>query len=620
MVSSFFYVIYMASIILVVSTEARATYNLGHAGLIFWCPNVNVARDPRWGMLEDLNSRPLKVSSSCRHFAAYDLDNWLNVDRNHFNARQDMAETFLRPFEACVREGDVSGVMCSFNNINGIPPCADPRLLKGTIRDEWNLHGYIVSDCWSIETTKNSLMSQVRRLCKYSNGNSAGLDLECGHYYNDSPASAVMAGRVSQHDLDQSLSNLYVVLMRLGFFDSIPALASLGKDDICSAQHIELAREAARQGIVLLKNDNATLPLKSVKKLALVRPNANAYGAMMGNYAGPPCRSVSPRDAFSAIGNVTYEMECGDVLCHNDTYVYKAVEAAKHADTTIIVVGTDVSIETEDKDRVDLLLPGYQTHLVNQIAKATTAPIILVVMCGGPIDISFARDNPRFGAILWAGFPGEEGGNAIADVVYGKYESCYVTSQLICYFIVALRGRLTVTWYENGYVGMLPMTSMALRPVESLEYPGRTYKFFSGSIVYPFDYGLSYTNFSYSLTAPTRSIHIHLKRLQPCRSMAYSICSTFEFEVAVKNVGSMDGSEVVIVYSSPPSGIVGTHIKQVIGFERVFFSMNVCQCLGIVDISGYTLLPSGSTIFSSCTKHRLIFNKTTIIYYLKIKI
>ena len=114
-------------------------------------------------------------------------------------------------------------------------------------------------------------------------------------------------------------------------------------------------------------------------------------------------------------------MGCGDVLCHNDTYVYKAVESAKHADTSIIVVRTDVSIEIEDKDRVDLLLPGYQTHLVNQIAKATTAPIILVVMCGGPIDISFARDNPRIGAILWAGFPGEEGGNAIADVVYGKY-------------------------------------------------------------------------------------------------------------------------------------------------------------------------------------------------------
>ncbi|WJZ86831.1 hypothetical protein VitviT2T_006250 [Vitis vinifera] len=130
--------------------------------------------------------------------------------------------------------------------------------------------------------------------------------------------------------------------------------------------------------------------------------------------------------------------------------------------------------------------------------------------CGGPIDISFARDNPGIEPILWAGFPGEEGGNAIADVVYGKYNP---------------GGRLPVTWYENGYVGMLPMTSMALRSVESLGYPGRKYKFFSGSTVYPFGCGLSYTNFSYSLTAPTRSIHTHLKKLQPCRSMAYSICS-----------------------------------------------------------------------------------------------
>ncbi|RVW55964.1 putative beta-D-xylosidase 5 [Vitis vinifera] len=519
------------------------TLGQGMPGLTFWSPNINVARDPRWGRIletpgedpltvgvygvnyvrglqdiegtentTDLNSRPLKIASSCKHFAAYDLDQWFNVDRRHFDAKvseQDMTETFLRPFEMCVKEGDTSSVMCSFNNINGIPPCADPRFLKGVIREQWNLHGYIVSDCWAIDT-----IVQDQKFLDVTSEEGVALSMK----------AAVREGRVSEHDVDKSLSYLYVVLMRVGFFDGIPSLASLGKKDICNDEHIELAREAARQGIVLLKNDNATLPLKPVKKLALVGPHANATVAMIGNYAGIPCHYVSPLDAFSELGDVTYEVGCADVKCHNDTHVYKAAEAAKNADATII----------------------------------------LVVMCGGPIDISFAKNNPKIAAILWAGFPGEQGGNAIADIVFGKYNP---------------GGRSPITWYENGYVGMLPMTSMALRPIESLGYPGRTYKFFNGSTVYPFGYGLSYTNFSYSLTAPTRSVHISLTRLQQCRSMAYSSdsfqpeCSavlvddlscdeSFEFQVAVKNVGSMDGSEVVMVYSSPPSGIVGTHISK----------------------------------------------------------
>ena len=187
------------------------------------------------------------------------------------------------------------------------------------------------------------------------------------------------------------------------------------------------------------------------------------------------------------------------------------------------------------------------------------------------------------------------------------------------YFVTG--GRLPITWYEADYVDMLPMTSMALRPVDSLGYPGRTYKFFNGSTVYPFGYGMSYTNFSYSLSTSQRWTNINLRKLQRCRSMVYindtfvpdcpavlvddlSCKESIEFEVAVKNVGRMDGSEVVVVYSSPPLGIAGTHIKKVVGFERVFvkvggtekvkFSMNVCKSLGIVDSTGYALLPSGS--------------------------
>ncbi|XP_034685686.1 beta-xylosidase/alpha-L-arabinofuranosidase 1-like [Vitis riparia] len=625
----------------VISTEGRAMYNLGHAGLTFWSPNINVVRDTRWGRTQetsgedpfvvgefavnfvrglqdvegtenvtDLNSRPLKVSSCCKHYAAYDIDSWLTVDRHTFDARvseQDMKETFVSPFERCVREGDVSSVMCSFNKINGIPPCSDPRLLKGVIRDEWDLHGYIVSDCYGLEVivdNQNYLNdSKVDAVAKTLQ---AGLDLECGHYYTDALNESVLTGKVSQYELDRALKNIYVLLMRVGYFDGIPAYESLGLKDICAADHIELAREAARQGIVLLKNDYEVLPLKPGKKIALVGPHANATEVMIGNYAGLPCKYVSPLEAFSAIGNVKYAMGCLDASCSNDTYFSEAKEAAKYAEVTIIFVGTDLSIEAEFVDRVDFLLPGNQTELIKQVAEVSSGPVILVVLSGSNIDITFAKTNPRISAILWVGFPGEQGGHAIADVVFGKYNP---------------GGRLPVTWYEADYVDMLPMSSMSLRPVDELGYPGRTYKFFDGSTVYPFGYGMSYTKFSYSLATSKISIDIDLNKFQKCRTVAYtedqkvpscpavllddmSCDDTIEFEVAVTNVGKVDGSEVLMVYSIPPSGIVGTHIKQVIGFQKVFvaagdtervkFSMNACKSLRIVDNTGYSLLPSGS--------------------------
>ncbi|KAK4491597.1 hypothetical protein RD792_002351 [Penstemon davidsonii] len=130
-----------------VSTEARAMHNLGHAGLTFWSPNINVVRDPRWGRaLETPGEDPYVVGEYAvnYHYAAYDVDNWLGVDRTHFDARvteQDMKETFLKPFEMCVKDGDVTSVMCSYNKVNGVPTCADPKLLKDTVRGEWNLHG-----------------------------------------------------------------------------------------------------------------------------------------------------------------------------------------------------------------------------------------------------------------------------------------------------------------------------------------------------------------------------------------------------------------------------------------------------------------------------------------------
>ncbi|XVF38958.1 hypothetical protein REPUB_Repub20aG0147800 [Reevesia pubescens] len=406
--------------------------------------------------------------------------------------------------------------------------------------------------------------------------------------------------------MDKSLNYMFVVLMRLGFFDGIPSLASLAKNDLCTKEHTELAAETARQGIVLLKNDIGTLPLDpaKLKSLALIGPHANATEDMIGNYAGEPCKYISPIEGFSAFGQVTYEKGCHDIKCENNSFISSAVTVAKNADATLLFVGLNVAskIEAEWFDRKDLLLPGNQTQLINEVAEASKGPVILVIMAAGVLDISFAKNNSKIKSILWVGYPGEQGGNAIADVVFGKYNP----------------GRLPLTWNENNYIEKLPMTSMSLRPTE--KYPGRTYKFFDGSTVYPFGYGLSYTNFKYESRSTEMVFNIKLTRLQHCHGLPYidgsqtpecpsiliddlSCSEEISFEIVVQNVGEKDGSHVVLVYTVPPEGIDRTPIKQLVGFERVYLHakeskplkivLNVCKSLNIVNVSGYRLLPSG---------------------------
>lgn len=321
--------------------------------------------------------------------------------------------------------------------------------------------------------------------------------------------------------------------------------------------------------------------------------------------AGVPCRYRSSLQGFSSYANVIYKFGCDNVKCKNDSFIFDAVEAAQNADATVIVAGIDLSVEAESLDRVDLLLPGYQTQLINRVAQVSKGPVILVIMSAGGLDISFARDNPQVGAILWAGYPGEEGGQAIADAIFGKYSP---------------GGRLPLTWHTDDYVKLLPMTSMPLRPVVSMGYPGRTYKFFNGSTVYPFGYGLSYTQFNYTLKSATTAVGVTLSKLQHCHSLNYTegtpspwcpavlvkqlACKdNIKIKIELSNTGNVDGSEVVMVYSKPPEGVEDTHIKQVVGFQRVFvlagksqdvsFKLNACKSLGIVDYGANHLLASG---------------------------
>ncbi|WVZ90191.1 hypothetical protein U9M48_036517 [Paspalum notatum var. saurae] len=627
-----------------VSTEARAMYNLGKGGLTYWSPNINVVRDPRWGRaLEtpgedpyvvgryavnfvrgmqdvpgavavaggDPDSRPIKTSACCKHYAAYDLDSWRNHTRFHYDARvteRDMAETFLRPFQMCVREGDASAVMCSFNLVNGVPACTDARLLSQTVRRDWGLHGYIVSDCDAVQV----VAEDVRWLNLTGAEASAaavraGLDLDCGQSWKVDKAhgggrmvgdflsnfslAAVAQGKMRESDIDTALRNQFMTLMRAGYFDGIPRYAGLDQTDICTDEHRGLALDGARQGVVLLKNDGGLLPLDpgKTRAVALRGPHARAPESVMdGAYTGPPCRYVTPREGIS-----------------------KHVKIAHRAKTTVYVGGINLHIEKEGNDREDLLLPKNQTEEILRAAAASPNPIVLVLLSGGGLDVSFAHNHPKIGAILWAGYPGGEGGNAIADVIFGRYNP---------------GGRLPLTWYKNKYIEQIPMTSMELRPVAKHGYPGRTYKFYSGpEVLYPFGHGLSYTKFLYetscngtTVTMPVAGRHCKGLSYRPsalsssgapppsCQAInvdEHACTETVSFNVSVINGGSRGGAHAVLVYTVPPPEVAEAPIKQVAAFRRVFvpawstvtekFTLNVCRAFGIVERTAYTVVPSG---------------------------
>ncbi|KHN19223.1 Putative beta-D-xylosidase 2 [Glycine soja] len=525
----------------VVSDEARAMYNGGTAGLTYWSPNVNIFRDPRWGRgqetpgedpvlagtyaasyvrgLQGTDGNRLKVAACCKHFTAYDLDNWNGMDRFHFNAqvsKQDIEETFDVPFRMCVSEGKVASVMCSYNQVNGVPTCADPNLLKKTVRGLWQLDGYIVSDCDSV-----------------------GVFYDNQHYTptpEEAAADAIKAG--------------YVTIPWLG-------------------------------------------------------PNSKATVTMIGNYAGVACGYTNPLQGIGRYAKTIHQLGCENVACKNDKLFGSAINAARQADATVLVMGLDQSIEAETVDRTGLLLPGRQQDLVSKVAAASKGPTILVIMSGGSVDITFAKNNPRIVGILWAGYPGQAGGAAIADILFGTTNP---------------GGKLPVTWYPQEYLTKLPMTNMAMRGSKSAGYPGRTYRFYNGPVVYPFGHGLTYTHFVHTLASAPTVVSVPLNGHRRANvtnisnraiRVTHARCDklSISLEVDIKNVGSRDGTHTLLVFSAPPAGFGHWALeKQLVAFEkihvpakglqRVGVNIHVCKLLSVVDKSGIRRIPLGEHSFN----------------------
>ncbi|MBA0677179.1 hypothetical protein Goari_018598, partial [Gossypium aridum] len=293
------------------------------------------------------------------------------MNRFVFDARvtvQDLADTYQPPFEKCVREGGGSCMMCAYNRVNGVPSCADPNLLSKTVRGEWDFKGYIASDCDAVAIIYDAQGYAKSPQDAVADVLRAGMDVNCGSYLQKYTKSAILQKKLPESQVDRALHNLFAIRMRLGLFNGNPLHNPFGNirtDQICSPEHQILALEAARNGIVLLKNHAKLLPLpKSAMSLAVIGPNAKSPQTLVGNYAGPPCESTTPLQALqSYVKDTVYHPGCDTVSC-SSIAIDEAVDIAKRAHFVVLIMGLDQTQEREAHDRVDLLLPGRQQELI----------------------------------------------------------------------------------------------------------------------------------------------------------------------------------------------------------------------------------------------------------------
>eukprot|EP01088_Endostelium_zonatum_P017320 TRINITY_DN5050_c0_g1_i2.p1 TRINITY_DN5050_c0_g1~~TRINITY_DN5050_c0_g1_i2.p1 ORF type:complete len:434 (-),score=89.62 TRINITY_DN5050_c0_g1_i2:47-1348(-) len=381
------------------------------------------------------------------------------------------------------------------------------------------------------------------------------MDIDCGSMLQNNLVQ--YQNQVSKTYIDRALTNLFMVQFRLGIFDPVEVqpYKKIPVSVINSPEHQQLALDAARQGIVLLKNEGRyPLPLdrSRIRTVAVLGPNAMATTTMQGNYYGNAPYLISPVAGISRYATVRYAKGCE--IDSGDTSGFAAACAeAKSSDATVLVVGIDQSIEREGHDRTHISFPGVQSSFITQMAECSAnKPFIVVVMSGGPVDLSEPKKNNKIYSMLWVGYPGQSGGQAIADVLFGAYNP---------------GGRLSSTVYQADYINEISMFDMNMRPNTTTHSPGRTYRFFTGQPVYEFGHGLSYTTFLYRFSLEEAK-EIKMKEVRDGVKKNKVVGS---YDINVKNIGHRGGSDVVLAFvSGQDAGRNGNPIKSLVDFERIY--------------------------------------------------
>jgi beta-glucosidase len=561
-----------------ISDEARAKHHEYlrqgdhgmYKGLTFWSPNINIFRDPRWGRghetygecphltarlgvafcrgLQGNDPKYLKLVATPKHFAVHSGPEGLRHSFDAIASPKDLRETYLPAFHACVTEAQAHSVMSAYNRTNGEPCSGSITLLQRILREEWGFGGYVVSDCWAIrdfhehhhvtKTWEESAALAVK----------AGCDLNCGCTYEHIPG-AVEQGLISEADLDICLKRLFRARMLLGMFDPperVP-FASIPYEVNDSTEHRALSLRAARESIVLLKNENNLLPLsKTVRSIAVIGPNAYDKQVLVANYFGVPSEAVTPLDGIRAKVSpetkVWYTDGCKLLGTATDGLsragnLSEAVSMAARADVIVACLGLSAEIEGEQGDasnseaagdKLNLSLTGLQEVLLQQLV-ALGKPTVLVLIAGSAIGINWAQDHVD--AIIDAWYPGQEGGTAIADVLFGDYNP---------------GGRLPLTFPRS--IGDVP-------DFADYRMKGRTYRYLEHSPLYPFGFGLSFTSFEYSNLALS--------------SPETDASQPLEVSVTVQNTGKSAGEEVVQLYLKDLEASSIQPIHSLRGFQRV---------------------------------------------------
>ena len=584
--------------------EERGIYK----GLTFWTPNINIFRDPRWGRgqetygedphltgrlgvafirgLQGDHPNYLKVAACAKHFAVHSGPESLRHEFDAVVNPKDLRETYLPAFREAVIEGKVEAVMGAYNRVNGEPASASPTLLQKILREEWGFSGHVVSDCDSIE--------DIHKYHKYTSSpeESAaaavnnGCDLNCGRIFA-SLLKAVEQGLITEETIDRSVARLFETRFKLGMFDppELVPYANIPYEVNDSPEHRKLALQMACESMVLLKNEDNLLPLNKgkIKSIAVIGPNADSKEILLGNYFGVPSQYVTPLAGIrAAVGpevKVNYAEGC-DLVTDGPSFwgeaptsgFAEAIAAVERADVAIVCLGLSPQLEGEEGavansdgggDRIKLTLPGMQEELL-KVVSMVGKPVILALFNGSPVAINWAAENVP--AIIEAWYPGEEGGRALAEVIFGDYNP---------------GGRLPVTFVKS--LDHLPaFTDYTMK--------GRTYRYMEEEPLYPFGYGLSYTTFAYTDLALAKP--------------AFKIGDDQEVRISVQveNIGPVAGDEVVQLYLRHVGASVETPNWELQGFKRVALAPGEKQAvefilqprqLAVVDERGAFRLEAG---------------------------